>query len=235
MTTRILLADDHHLVRQGLRALLEAQPDFELIGEASDGIQLLNQLERAQPDVLVLDIALPGLNGLDVTREARKRFPELKVCILSMHSDEGYVTRALHNGASGYVVKSAHSADLVRGLREVAAGRRYLSPPLSDRAIEAYLDKAASGQFDVYETLSNRERQVLQLSAEGLKTNEVAERLFISPRTVETYRAGIMKKLGIRNQSELVRFAVERGIVGGDSPPERTARPPRGPEQTGRK
>lgn len=233
MKTRIVLADDHHLVRHGVRALLEAQPDFELVGEASDGIQLLQELERTRPDVLVLDISLPGLNGLDVARQVRQQFPAVKVCILSMHADEGYVIRALRNGALGYVVKSAHSADLVRTLREVAAGRRCLSPPLSDSAIEAYLEKAEKGQFDVYETLSNRERQVLQLAAEGLRTNEVAERLFISPRTVETYRAGIMKKLGLRNQSELVRFAVERGIVGVGPPEEQRHDARRGAERPG--
>lgn len=211
--TRIFLADDHRLVRQGFRALLESQPDFEFVGEAADGIQLLQELEKQQPDVLVLDITLPGLNGLDVTRQVAKRFPQIKTCILSMHMEEAYVVKALHNGALGYVAKCADTEDLIHGLREVAQGRRYLSPPLTEKAIEEYLAKSDASEFDVYETLTPREREVLQLVAEGLKNTEVAERLFISPRTVESHRAQITRKLGVKNHAELVRFAVDRGIV----------------------
>lgn len=209
----ILLADDHHIVRQGLRALLETEPSFKLVGEAGDGIEAVRLVERLRPNVLVTDVMMPGLNGLEVTRQVAKVAPQTRVIILSMYSNDAYVVEALKNGASGYVLKDAQSNDLVHAVREVAAGRRYLSAPLSEREIELYMRKIDDAPEDPYESLSNREREVLQLVAEGRTSAEIAERLFISPRTAEGHRANLMRKLTLSNHTELVKFALKRGIL----------------------
>ncbi len=211
--TTIVLADDHHVVRQGLRALLEAEPDFAVAGEAADGLAVADLVERLRPDVLVLDLMMPGLNGLDVMRQVRQRSPQTRVIILSMHANEAYVLEALRNGVAGYVLKESTASDLAQAVREAAAGRRYLSPPLSERAIEAYVHKADAAPFDLYETLSGRERQVLHLAAEGHNNTEIAARLCISARTVETHRANVMRKLGLHSQTDLIRYALKRGIL----------------------
>ena len=212
--TTIVLADDHHIVRQGLRALLEAQHDFQLVGETGDGLEAVRLAERLEPDVLVLDLMMPSLNGLEVTRQVHRRLPHTQIIILSMHSNEAYVLEALRNGATGYVLKDSSAADLVRAIHEVTAGRRYLSPPLSDHAIEAYLQRASEDPSeDPYDTLTNREREVFQLVAEGHSNREIGARLSISPRTAETHRANLMRKLGVRSKTELIRYAVRRGII----------------------
>ncbi len=211
--TTIVLVDDHHVVRQGLRALLEAEPDFSVIGEAADGLAVVDLVDRLQPDVLIVDLMMPGLNGLDITRQVSQRSPQTQVIILSMYANEAYVVEALRNGATGYVLKDANVADLVRAVREATAGRRYLSPPLSDRAIEAYMQKANESTLDSYETLTAREREVLHLAAEGYTSTEIAERLSISPRTVETHRSNLMHKLDLRTQTDLIRYAIRRGIL----------------------
>jgi len=213
MTTTIVLADDHHVVRQGLRALLEAEPDFNVIGEAGDGLEAIQLIEQLRPNVLVLDLMMPGLNGLETTRQVSKHSPQTRTVILSMYANEAYVLEALSNGASAYVLKDSSSADLVQAVREVAAGRRYLSPPLSDRAIEAYQEKARAAALDKYETLTTREREVLQLAAEGHTSAEIAARLGISPRTAETHRTHLMHKLGLHTQADLIRYALRRGII----------------------
>jgi two-component system response regulator NreC len=211
--TTIVLADDHHIVRQGLRALLEAEPDFAVTGEAADGLVAAGLVERLKPDVLVLDLMMPGLNGLDVVRQVRQRSPQTRVIILSMHANEAYVLEALRNGVVGYVLKDSTASDLAQAVREAAAGRRYLSPPLSERAIEAYVHKADAAPLDLYETLSGREREVLHLAAEGYNNTEIAARLCISARTVETHRANVMRKLGLHSQTDLIRYALRRGIL----------------------
>jgi two-component system response regulator NreC len=211
--TTIVLADDHHIVRQGLRALLEAEPDFAVTGEAADGLVVAGLVERLKPDVLVLDLMMPGLNGLDVVRQVRQRSPQTRVIILSMHANEAYVLEALRNGVAGYVLKDSTASDLAQAVREAAAGRRYLSPPLSERAIEAYVHKADAAPLDLYETLSGREREVLHLAAEGYNNTEIAARLCISARTVETHRANVMRKLGLHSQTDLIRYALRRGIL----------------------
>jgi len=211
--TAIVLADDHHVVRQGLRGLLEAEPDFSIAGEAADGLQAVDLVDRVKPDVLVIDLMMPGLSGLDVTRQVRQRSPRTHIVILSMHSNEAYVLEALRNGAAAYVLKDSTAADLVHAVREVVAGRRYLSPPLSERAIETYTEKAKSTLMDPYETLTTREREVLHLAAEGYTNTAIGDRLSISPRTVETHRANLMRKLGLQTQTDLVRYALRRGIV----------------------
>ncbi len=181
--TTIVLADDHQVVRQGLKALLEAEPDFRVVGEAGDGLQAIKRVELLSPRILVLDLMMPGLSGLDVTPQIKKCSPHTQVVILSMYANEGYVLEALSNGASAYVLKDSSSDDLVHAVREAAAGRRYLSPPLSDRAIEAYQQKAKATTFDRYETVTTREKEVLHLAAEGLTSAEIAGRLGISART----------------------------------------------------
>lgn len=210
MSIRILLADDHHLVRQGFRSLLEDVENLELVGECEDGRQVLQAVERLEPDVLLLDLMMPGLNGIEVARQVSKT---TNVLVLSMHADETYVLKSLQYGALGYVLKTCKKAELVHAIHEVAAGRRYLSGPLSDRAVEAYAESAPSRDSDVYETLTTREREVLQLAAEGYGNKEIAARLFVSHRTVETHRANFMRKLNLSSQADVIRFALQRGIL----------------------
>jgi two-component system, NarL family, response regulator NreC len=211
---RILLADDHQIVREGFRALLQAESDFEIAAETGDGLDAVRLAEHHKPNVLVVDLMMPGLNGLEVARQITQRLPRTRIVVLSMHANEAYVLEALKNGASAYVLKDASAADLVRAVREANAGRRYLSPPLSEPAIDSYIQRArTSDSLDLYDTLTNREREVLQLAAEGHTNAEIAARLFISPRTVETHRSNVMHKLGLRSQTELVRYALQRGIL----------------------
>jgi two-component system response regulator NreC len=213
---RIVLADDHHVVREGLRALLETEPDFSIVGEAADGLAAVDLVERLKPDVLVADLMMPSLSGLEVARQVALRSPTTRVVILSMYANEPYVLEALRNGAAGYVLKDSTGADLVQAVRQVLTGDRYLSPPLSARAIEAYVQKAEAGSLDIYEMLTTREREILHLAAQGCSNAEVATRMSISPRTAETHRANMMRKLGLRTQIDLVRYALRRGIL----PPE---------------
>jgi two-component system response regulator NreC len=213
MALTLLLADDHQIVRQGLQAILQTQPDFQVVGEAADGSEAVRLTERLRPGVLILDLTMPGLNGLEVAREVARRAPRTRIVVLSMHSDLAYVVEALRAGALGFVLKDAGSEELIKAVREAAAGRRYLSPPLSQNALGTYLQKAETDSAEPYDTLSAREREVLQLTVEGHSGVEIAELLFISPRTVETHRANLMRKLGVRNQKELVRYAVQRGIL----------------------
>lgn len=211
--TTIVLADDHRVVRNGLRALLDAEADLSVVGEAADGLETLALVERVKPTVLVADLAMPGLSGLDVTREARRRSPETRTVILSMYADEAYVLEAMNNGAYGYVMKDASAADLLRAVREAAAGRRYLSPPLKLSAVEDYARRHRGAPVDLYETLTSRERAVLHLAGEGLTNAEIGARLSISGRTAESHRANLMRKLGLRGQTDLVRYTIERGIL----------------------
>jgi len=213
MSITIVLADDHALVRLGVKARFEAEPDFEIVGEAVDGLEVVPLVERLRPNVLVLDLIMPGVNGLDITREVTRQWPETRVVILSMHATEGYVFDSLRNGASAYVLKGSDTTDLVHAVREVAAGRRFLSPPLSERAVEIYARSAHRATLDLYDTLTTREREVFHLAADGYSNADIASRLFVSPRTVETHRANLMRKLGLRSQTELVRYALRRGIV----------------------
>ena len=213
MAVRILLADDHPVVRLGIRNLLEAEPGFEIVGEVADALRVIPQVTALQPDVLVLDLIMPGLNGLEITRRLTRRVPQTRIIVLSMHGNEAYVIEALRNGASGYVLKGSDASQLVQAIREVLAGNRYLSPPLSEQAIAMYIEKAAGAPLDPYETLSAREREVLHLAAEGHSSPESAARLHISARTVESHRASLMRKLGLRSQTDLVRYALRRGIL----------------------
>jgi len=213
MATTVMLADDHHMVRQGLRALLEVEPDYLVVGETGDGLEVLELVKTLQPDVLVLDLMMPGLNGLEVTRQLAKRGSKLGIVILSMYDDEGFVLESLTHGALAYVLKGGNSSELIQAVREVAAGRRYLSPPLSNQVIEAYQQLAQSQTLERSETLTTREREVLQLSAEGRTCSEIAARLGISTRTAETHRYRLMRKLSLRSQADLIRYALQRGII----------------------
>jgi DNA-binding NarL/FixJ family response regulator len=211
--TTLLLADDHALVRQGLRMLLEAEPDLHVAGEAGDGSEALRLAGQLRPDILVVDVMMPGLSGLEVARQSCRRWPQTKVIVLSMYDTESYVVEALQAGASAYVLKQATSSDLVRAVRRVLEGGLYLSPPLDERAIQAYSHNARATRADPYESLTGREREVFQLAAEGLSNPQIAAKLSLSPRTVEMHRANLMKKLGLKSQSELIRYALKRGSL----------------------
>ena len=210
---RILLADDHAIVRQGVKILLEAQSGFKIIGEAGDGLEAVRLVHQLEPHILVVDLGMTGLNGLEVTLQVKRRFPDVGVIVLSMQADETYVEKALRNGADAYVVKDAHSAELVKAVREVRAGRRYLSPPFEVRSFSARMEKKPADRPKPYDTLTSREREVLQLVAEGHTNAEIGGRLFISERTVEVHRSKLMHKLSLRSQSEVIHFAVRQGIV----------------------
>jgi two-component system response regulator NreC len=213
MRVTIVLADDHRVVREGLRLLLEAQKEFHVVAEAADGLETVKAVEALHPNVLVVDLMMPGINGLEVARRVRQQTPATQVVILSMYSDEAYVLEALRSGAIAYVLKGSNATCLLQAVREANAGQRYLSPPFSQRAIEGYLVKALEVPMDPYETLTPREREVLHLSVRGQTNSEIATSLFISPRTVETHRANLMHKLNVRTQADLIRYALRRGIL----------------------
>jgi DNA-binding NarL/FixJ family response regulator len=193
-----------------------------VVGEAAGGPEALRLVERLRPDVLVLDLMIPGLNGLEVARETARRSPQTRVVVLSMHANEAYVVEALRAGAHAYVLKDEGARELVKAIREASVGRRYLSASLSEESLQAYGKRESPSIMDPYHALTRREREVLQLTVEGQSGVEIAERLFISPRTVETHRANLMQKLGVRNQKDLVRYAVQRGIL----PEQLRQRPP---------
>lgn len=209
----IVLADDHHVVRSGLRVLLENEMHCTVVGEAGNGPEALAMVERLQPDLLIADLIMPGLSGLEVARQARIVSPNTRIVILSMHADESYVREALRAGVTAYVLKETLSTEFLYAIQQAAQGRRYLSPPLSDRAIDAYASQTAETNLDLYETLTSREREILYLAAQGLTSAEIAEHLMIGVRTVDTHRASMMRKLGLHTPLDLIRYAVRRGIV----------------------
>jgi len=212
MSISVLLADDHVVVRRGLRALLESEPGIVVVGEAAGGVEALEMTTRLDPDVLVLDLIMPDMPGLDVLPRLRAINARTRIVVLSMHSGDAYVVAALNAGAVGYVVKDASASDLVQAVHDAAAGRRFLSPPLSEERLEAYASRVAPSP-DPYETLTGREREVLTLAARGLTNREIGRELTISRRTAETHRANLLRKLGLRGQKDLIRFALRRGII----------------------
>jgi DNA-binding NarL/FixJ family response regulator len=210
----VLLADDQGIVRRGMRALLETEPGVQIVAEASDGQEALRLCETADPDVVILDVAMPKLNGIDVAAQARKRRPDLRIIVLSMYADESYVVRALAAGARGYLLKEATDDDLLPALRAVAAGRSFFSPAVSGMLLEDYMRHLQQrGLEDSYHLLTDREREVLQLLAEGRTNKEVAAALDVGVSTVETHRANLMQKLNLHNTAEIVLYAVRKRII----------------------
>jgi DNA-binding NarL/FixJ family response regulator len=216
---RVLLADDHQLVRAGMRALIDGLPGFEIVGEAADGREVVRLARNDGIDIVVMDISMPGLNGLDATALIVKEHPEIRVVILSMHTSENYVLDALRAGAHGYVIKDSAPEELERALRAVAAGQRYLSPAISHYLLDDYLRLVRGGSEPppAAALLTARQREVLQLIAEGRSTREIAERLSISIKTVETHRAQIMERLSVRDVASLTRYAIRLGLVAPDA------------------
>jgi DNA-binding NarL/FixJ family response regulator len=209
----VLLAEDHRIVRQGLQALLGAVPEFSLLSEAGDGLEALKCVELHQPDVLVLDLMLPGLHGLEVARQTKKRSPRTRIVVLSMHASEAYVAEALRAGATGYVLKQSSASELAFAIREAVAGRRFLSPPLSEQSVEVYECELKTSTTGPHKTLTPREREILQLVAEGHTNAAIAGRLGISPRTVETHRNHLMRKLNLHTRADLIRYAIQHGLA----------------------
>jgi DNA-binding NarL/FixJ family response regulator len=212
--TRVLLADDHAIVRSGLRLLLEREPDLTVAGEATDGREAVDWLARAEADVVVMDVGMPGLNGMEATAQIARRHPAVAVVILSMHRDETYVLRSLRAGARGYVLKEAAEGELIDAIRAVASGRSFFSPKVR-RLLEAeHVERLRrEGCDDSYELLTEREREVLQLAAEGNSNKQIATRLFLSVATVETHRKRIAEKLGVHGTADLILYAVRRGLA----------------------
>jgi DNA-binding NarL/FixJ family response regulator len=210
----LLIGDDHTLVRHGLRKILEEKPEWEVVAEVGDGREAIKCAITLKPDVAILDVGMPLLNGIDATQQIVRKVPETRVLILSMHSDEAYVTRALQAGAKGYLLKDSAGKDLIKGVESVAAGQSFFSPAVARLMLDDYVRRVAgTGVADRYETLSGREREIFQLVAEGRTNKEVAELLSISPTTVETHRGHILQKLDIHNTAELVLYAVRRGVI----------------------
>lgn len=214
MPASVVLADDHPLLRKGLRGVLEATAEFTVAAETGSGLEALRLVEAVHPDVLVLDLMMPGLSGLDVLPIVRQRAPRTRVVIFSMSAADELVLRALRSGAIGYVVKGCEASHLEEAVRSAAEGRRYLSPPISERAFEAFCERAEAAPADPHDLLTPRERETLQLSAEGRSCAEVGDQLSISPRTAEMHRASAMRKLGLKRQTDLIRYALRRGMLG---------------------
>jgi DNA-binding NarL/FixJ family response regulator len=217
---RILLADDHVLMRRGMRAWLQSMPQVEVVGEASDGREALHLIAKVQPDVVLMDIGMPRLNGLEVTLQVTKEFPQVRVLILSMHANEEYVVQALRAGASGYILKDAEPEELEVALKAVSRGKTYLSPTVSQGVIGDYLRRIGASTKDttqeggdVSSLLTARQREVLQLIAEGQTTKQIAALLYISEKTVESHRLRLMRQLDIHDIAGLVRYAIRTGLV----------------------
>lgn len=208
----VILADDHEVVRRGVRSILEADSNFNIVAEVADGLAAVQAAEKHRPNLLFLDLSMPRLHGLEALRQIRVCSPTTRVIVLSMHNDEPYVVEALRHGAMAYMLKGSESAEIARAVHDVLAGRRYLSTPLSERAITALTTRPAD-KSDPVASLTPREREILLLAADGISMAEIAEKLFISPRTAETHRTNLMQKLGLQNQTDLVRFAIRKGLI----------------------
>jgi DNA-binding NarL/FixJ family response regulator len=212
VSVTLLLVDDHPIIRQGLRHLLESESEFKVVGEAGDGVEALLLIERLKPNILVVDMMMPGLNGLEVLRQIKKISPMTRAIVLSMQSADAYVVEALKSGASGYVLKETGPSELVNAVHEVVQGNQYLSAKLAERLLTSS-GSIANAASDASATLTFRELEVLQMVAEGRTSLEIGDKLTISPRTVEVHRSHLMKKLGLQSQADLIRFAIKRGIL----------------------
>jgi len=213
MTIRVLLADDHNIVREGLRSLLEKEPDIDIVAMADNGRTAVQLAGELRPDVAVLDIAMPEMNGIEATRRISRDDPEIKVLALSMHSARRFVTEALSAGAKGYLLKDCAAEELVRAIRTVAGNETYLSPKVAGLIVKDYLKHSPETTLSDNSCLTNREREVLQLIAEGESTKEIAFKISVSIKTVETHRQQIMKKLNLHSVAELTRYAIREGLT----------------------
>jgi two-component system, NarL family, response regulator NreC len=208
---RVLLADDHAVLRAGLRALLSAEPDLEVVGEAGDGEEAVALTERLKPDVVVMDITMPRMDGLQATRRITERLPDTRVLVLTMHAEDQYLFRVIEAGGSGYVLKRSADTELMNAIRAVQRGEAYLYPSATRTLLEAY--RRGDRSTETPTTLTDREEEVLKLTAEGYSNTEIAQRIYLSPKTVDTYRQRIMEKLGLHHRAELVRYALDRGLL----------------------
>jgi DNA-binding NarL/FixJ family response regulator len=212
---RIVIAEDHTILREGLRALLSSHPDLEIAGEAEDGRDAIRCTEKVRPDIILMDLSMPKMHGLDAIREIRRRIPETKILVLTVHKTEEYILATLEAGAAGYVLKDATHAELVTAIKTVLGGKPYLSPAISERVIRGYLEGKKGKKIDTsWDTLTPREREMLKLIAEGYKNKEIAEIMCISVKTAEKHRANLMKKLDLHSVSALTAFAIEKGLIG---------------------
>jgi len=213
MTITVLIADDHPIVREGVRALLAAQTEIQVVGEAANGRDAVKLVEQFQPDVVVLDIAMPELNGIEAAQQIRSSYPATQIIMLSMYATSEHIFRALKAGARGYIIKDSVGGEIVAAVYAVCAGRRYLSREISDKLIDDYMQQRENAPESPLERLSNREREVLQLVVEGKASVDIATRLFLSSKTVDTYRSRIMQKLGVEDLPGLVKFAIQHGLI----------------------
>lgn len=210
----ILIAEDHTILREGLRALLSSHDDFRIKGEAQDGREALQSVEKLRPDLVLMDLSMPRTNGLEAIKDIKKGHPEVKVIALTVHKTEEYIVAALDAGADGYVLKDANHSELVMAMKTVLKGERYLSPGISEKVIQGYLDgRKGYKATTAWDTLTQREREILKLIAEGYKNKDVADYLYISLKTVEKHRANLMRKLDLHNAAALTAFAIEKGLV----------------------
>ena len=209
----IVIAEDHTILRQGLRALLSFDPDFEVVGEAEDGRAAVRSVETLSPDLLLIDLSMPRMTGMEAITEIKKRSPATKIVVLTVHKGEEYILSALKAGADGYVLKDAGHDELMTAVKNVLAGKRYLSPDISEKVIGGYLEGKRALKATPWDTLTQREREVLKLIAEGYTNKKVAEYLFISLKTVEKHRSNLMRKLDLHNTAALTAFAMEKGII----------------------
>jgi len=209
---RVLIADDHAIVRSGVRMLLEVEPDFDVVGEANDGHQAIALAGQLQPDVVLMDIAMPGIDGLEATRQIKTRWPDIDVVVLTMHRSEEHFFEMLKNGASGYLLKGAEPGDLIHALRVVAEGSVFIYPTMAQKLVQDYLN-LSEGEGGMDPQLSPRENEILQLLIEGFTNKEIAEKIVVSLSTVHTHRTNLMKKLGLSNRHELIQYARKRGLL----------------------
>lgn len=211
---RVLLADDHAIVREGVKMILIKEPDIEVVGEASDGQEALDLVDRLKPGVVVMDISMPGMSGIEATQHVRERYPGVNVLALTMHEDESYVFKLLRAGASGYVLKRAAAQDLVQAVRAAAKGEAFLYPSVARKVVEDYLKRVETGEDrERYDGLTEREKEILTVIAQGLSNQQIAQKLYISIKTVQTHRAHILEKLGLHDRTELVRYAIRKGLI----------------------
>ncbi len=211
---RIVIAEDHTILREGLRSLLSTDPEFEVVAEARDGHEAIHHSEKLKPDLILTDLSMPRMNGMEAVREIKKRSPDTKIIVLTVHKNEEYILATLRAGADGYVIKDSTHSELVMAIKSVLSGKSFLSPEISEKVIEGYLEgRKKLKAFTPWETLTQREREILKLIAEGYKNKEIADELCISVKTVEKHRANLMEKLDLHNASVLTAFAMEKGLI----------------------